>query len=114
MTGSEDAFHALVHKQKDTARNARKVAGTEGWKSAGVIAVDAAETRFTGYTGTETEAKVIAILNKDGAPVEQAAEGESVILVLDATPFYPGGGGQAPDTGVITGDGFEFTVAEVT
>ncbi len=114
MTVSEEAFHTLVQKQKDTARSARKVAGAEGWRSAGAISVDAAETPFTGYTGTESETKVIAILNKDGAPIEQAAEGESVILVLESTPFYPGGGGQVCDTGVIAGDGFEFTVAEVT
>ena len=114
MTVSEEAFHALVQKQKDTARSARKVAGTEGWKSAGITVADAKETVFTGYTGTESPAKVIAILNKDGEPLEKAEEGESVILVLDTTAFYPGGGGQAPDTGVICGDGFEFTVAEVT
>lgn len=31
-------------------------------------------------------------------------------LILDRTPFYPQGGGQPSDVGVIEGDGFKFTV----
>ena len=114
MTVDETTFAALVQKQKDTARNARKVASTEGWKTAGVTASALPETVFTGYAGTESAAKVLAILTRDGAETDAAEEGDSVILVLDQTPFYPGGGGQVCDTGVITGDGFAFKVAETT
>ncbi len=114
MTVSEEAFHALVQKQKDTARSARKVASTEGWKSAGVNVADAKETVFAGYEGTECKAKVLAVLTKDGEETDKAEEGDEVIVVLDATSFYPGGGGQVCDTGAIIGDGFEFTVSEVS
>src|SRR5947209_4006926 len=36
------------------------------------------------------------------------------ILILDRTIFYPQGGGQACDTGVIQAPGFRFVVQSVT
>ena len=48
------------------------------------------------------EARVAAVETSDGAP----------LIVLDRTVFYPGGGGQPPDRGLIlrTGDGRTWTV----
>jgi Ser-tRNA(Ala) deacylase AlaX len=48
----------------------------------------------------EIEASVRAVETEDG----------DVTLVLDSTPFYPQGGGQPSDVGVIEGDGFTFAV----
>lgn len=39
---------------------------------------------------------------------------EGVTVVLDGTPFYPQGGGQPSDTGVIEGDGFRIVVRKAT
>lgn len=39
--------------------------------------------------------------------------GEMLSLVLDATAFYPGGGGQPCDTGVIKGQGWTLSVENV-
>ena len=114
MTVSEEAFHALVQKQKDTARSARKVASTEGWKSAGLTVEGTGETLFTGYDTVSGPAKVLAVFTAGGEETDKAEEGDAAIIVLDATPFYPGGGGQVCDTGVIAGDGFEFRVTNVT
>jgi misacylated tRNA(Ala) deacylase len=47
------------------------------------------------------------------ARVRSVDAGDTVRLVLDRTVFYPGGGGQPPDRGVLlrTGDGRSWTVA---
>ena len=47
------------------------------------------------------------------ARVATVETGDATILVLDRTVFYPGGGGQPPDRGVIlrTADGRSWTVA---
>jgi alanyl-tRNA synthetase len=56
---------------------------------------------FTGYTELARESKVRALLGADGT-IEVAGEGAEIEVVLDATPFYAEGGGQQPDTGIIT------------
>ena len=52
-----------------------------------------------------------AYLRNCTARVEQT-EGEAVLL--DRTVFYPGGGGQPPDTGRLRGDGEAWTVTSVS
>lgn len=42
-----------------------------------------------------------------------AEQGQEVEIVLDASPFYAEAGGQAADTGLITGNGFVIEVADV-
>ncbi|ALE92226.1 alanyl-tRNA synthetase [Arthrobacter alpinus] len=70
------------------------------------------ETVFTGYTELEGQGRVRSILSS-GAAVSHASTGEEVQIVLDATPFYAEAGGQAADTGLITGDGFIVEVLDV-
>lgn len=52
------------------------------------------------YVGPELPGMVVAIL-RDGQPVESAAEGQHVEMILSATPFYVEAGGQVSDTGQI-------------
>ena len=67
---------------------------------------------FTGYTELRTETQLRAIL-VDGVSVPVAKAGDKVEVVLDETPFYAEAGGQAADTGTITGDGFVIDVQDV-
>ncbi len=105
----EETFKALMKEQRDRARAARGNVG--GWDSsdkemlAGISA-----TEFTGYTETEIEAKVVAII-ADGMLVDEISEGEFT-LILDKTPFYGEGGGQVGDTGVISNADFTATVLD--
>ena len=58
------------------------------------------QTRFEGYDALDGEATVMALLN-DGQQVTAATVGDSIGVVLDATPFYANAGGQVGDTGFL-------------
>ena len=68
-------------------------------------------TRFTGYEELETKASVVALLS-GGAVVDQVTAGEKVEVLLDATPFYPEGGGQVGDRGEIVTNGGRVEVLD--
>lgn len=74
-------------------------------------AIDVRETAFLGYDRTETDTVVAAIL-KDGEQVQRADAGEHVEIVLRETPFYPEGGGQVGDTGLIAASGGSARVSD--
>ncbi|MCO5159354.1 MAG: alanine--tRNA ligase [Aquamicrobium sp.] len=68
-------------------------------------------TEFLGYA-TEKAEGVITAMVRDGKPVDTAAEGSEVAVVVNQTPFYGESGGQVGDTGTIRGDGFEIVVTD--
>ncbi|MBG0741596.1 alanine--tRNA ligase [Paeniglutamicibacter antarcticus] len=70
------------------------------------------QTIFTGYDELDGESRVRAILS-GGRKVAHAATGDEIEIVLAQTPFYAEAGGQAADTGLLTGDGFIAEVLDV-
>ncbi|OBX20487.1 alanine--tRNA ligase [Erythrobacter sp. QSSC1-22B] len=104
-------FDAAMAQQKAAARAAWKGSGQsaseEVWFD---IADREGSTEFTGYSSTTGEGAVVALV-RDGAEVESAGEGESVILLTNQTPFYGESGGQTGDAGRIwTPEGLEIAV----
>jgi alanyl-tRNA synthetase len=67
------------------------------------------ESRFLGYDRTECSAKIVALSLK-GKRVSSLSDQGDTILVLDQTPFYPEGGGQVGDRGVISRGKVQFEV----
>ena len=81
MDLDEAGFTELMQKQRELARSSRKAADGESWKS-NEISFDAVEkTCFVGYTDTECDAKVVALV-KDGELCDCAYDGDDVIIVL--------------------------------
>ncbi len=74
-------------------------------------ALGAAPTAFLGYETLAADTTVVGLL-RDGEPVQSAAAGDEVELVLAATPFYAKGGGQVGDTGEVSGDGFRLEISD--
>ncbi len=90
-TYNEEEFEVELQKQKARSRAASEVS-TEDWK---VLIAGNVET-FVGYDQTENDVKITRIRK-----VDSKKDGILYQIVLDATPFYPEGGGQVGDKGTL-------------
>jgi alanyl-tRNA synthetase len=101
FTVDTEGFETAMAQQRDRSR--------EHWKGSGQTA-SAGEwlalrdrlgpTVFTGYDAVEGSGEVLAIV-RDGVSIDDLNPGETAEVLLDQTPFYGEGGGQAGDKGEI-------------
>ena len=99
-------YEAAREKAKDLSRGDREgqVLFTASKDTLGKIAKEYGETTFIGYNATQSENKVLAIVqNEDN--ISEASEGWQVQIFLDQTPFYAEGGGQIGDSGKLEWSG---------
>ncbi len=111
MTADEETFKKCMDEQREKARNARKAADGESWKSDGIAFDGVAATEFLGYTADTCDAKVVDLVC-EGEHVASADAGADVVIVLDRTVFYAESGGQVGDTGVISNDGVTADITD--
>ncbi len=109
-----DGFRKLMAEQRRRAKAdaaARKIghADLSAYRS---VLDSGGPVEFTGYAEVARESKVRALLGSSGA-LDVAGEGDEVEVVLDMTPFYAEGGGQQPDTGLITVGGGQIEIVDV-
>jgi alanyl-tRNA synthetase len=88
----EAGFQAAMNRQREQARAASK------FKAGATLSYDGETTRFVGYEQL-THAATVCAIYVEGVSAEQALEGQSVVVVLDTTPFYAESGGQVGDAG---------------
>ncbi len=87
----EAGFNVAMQEQKARSRAASEIS-TEDWN---VLIPGNVET-FVGYDQTENEVKITRIRK-----VDSKKDGVLYQIVLDNTPFYPEGGGQVGDKGIL-------------
>ena len=83
-----EEFNRLMREQQERGRAARKGAALAPELKLGAKVA----SRFIGYDRLDAESEVVAV-----APVEDA----KLVVVTAETPFYPEGGGQVGDRGII-------------
>ena len=105
LSVDDQGFESLMEEQRERARRGTGAAAPDTHEAVIEFAGAAPPTRFVGFERLEAETSVAAArpLGEDGA----------VLVKLEESPFYPEGGGQVSDSGVVAWDGGEVTVDDV-
>ena len=102
-------FSILMNKQKMRSRSASQFDAKDY-----NYLKEQYNTQFVGYGKLENKSKIVAIYNhKKNKVANLDNQLNQSILIIENTPFYPEGGGQQSDTGIIMNESFEFNVEDV-
>ena len=106
LTVDHEGFEREMAAQRERARSGSRFAAVH---DRGNEVEGASE--FTGYDRLRERARVVG-LYVDDQPVEALAPEDHGAVVLERTPFYPEGGGQVGDRGLLRGPGWRFEVSD--
>jgi len=113
FTVDEETFNQLMAEQRQRARDSRSASDTNAWKGEANLLADLSATEFCGYEETCCEAKIVAIV-KENQRVDNASQGDNVLIVTDKTVLYAESGGQVGDVGVLSNSNFSAVVLDTT
>ena len=100
----ETKFDELMSEQKARAKAAWKGSGDKSAKGDFKALLEKfGENKFSGYEELERTSKVLALLDEDFKQTQILKSGEQGWAMFDVTPFYAQSGGQAGDSGEISG-----------
>ncbi len=94
-----EGFDAAMETQRLKSRSTTRFTGlSDAYKT---LSANNITSKFVGYE-TDTCTSKILLIVEDGREVPDAASGQTVEIVTEATPFYGESGGQTGDTGKIS------------
>ncbi len=107
LSVDDSGFEALMEKQRVRARTGAEPEVRDRHQAVISFASAAPASRFVGYETLRADTAVAAAeeLSGNGSPAG--------LVKLEESPFYPEGGGQVSDSGLIRWDGAEARVADV-
>ncbi len=105
-----DGFDRSMNEQRERARAAGRFEA-KGQMPA-ELASQLRPTVFLGYEALRSQGGKVLGIVRAGKQVDQLAEGEEGLLILDRTPFYAESGGQVGDTGELFNPAGRFEVGD--
>ena len=103
-------FNYLINNHKETS----KTNTNEGWENYfnNDISNDT-KSIFCGYNELVLKTKIVGLYNSKSMWIKELKENTAGYIVLEKTPFYPTGGGQLCDIGIITINSLPISINEV-
>jgi len=95
-------FEKRLDRQRQKARKAWRGGGLKDAPAAYHEFLPDACCRFLGYQSTMVEDCNVLAVFADNRPTPELREGQEGEVLLEITPFYPEGGGQVGDQGILT------------
>ncbi|RDS85010.1 alanine--tRNA ligase [Dyella monticola] len=103
-------FERAMKEQQERSREGSRF--TAKGQMPAELASQLAPTTFLGYEALSSRANKVVGIVRAGKQVDQLAEGEEGLVMLDRTPFYAESGGQVGDTGVLLNGAGRFDVSD--
>jgi alanyl-tRNA synthetase len=108
LSVDDSGFEALMDQQRERARTGAEPATDDRHAEVLSFVAGAPESRFVGYETLHAITSVAAAESIDGE-----RNGELALVKLEESPFYPEGGGQVADSGVVRWEDGEARVVDV-
>ncbi|MFL2767522.1 MAG: alanine--tRNA ligase [Dehalococcoidia bacterium] len=106
-----NGFRSLMDNQKKRSRESSRfetsMSKIDEYKKTNV-----SQIKFVGYENLNKHSTIVGILQNDKFVNTINPNEKNIEIITDSTTFYPEGGGQVGDSGIIFNDNFKFQVKD--